>query len=372
MNQESRRVRNRFAAVVATLSATVLLLVLLPIASAAAASPWWQVLDGSRPSHLWVPKDNVQEVRAEGPLTGLTLEGSFVACIGSFCSAFGFPNSETAAQLQEALEAPAAYGPGNVEVVEDPESSRRFLITSVGEDAGRSVPPLAALGGGTAKVVTVGGSGRLILTVTNLGNAPVDGTSTPITIVDELPEGVIATNVEGYANFQGQAFPISCTVNATDLVTCQFEGTVPPYEALEIEVSVSVTGDPPAAGAPGTVTVSGGNAPSKVAAQVIEVSPEDTPFGIERFSAQVEKEGGEPATQAGAHPFQMTTTIQFNAGHYRPGGTRNQSSVDQPAIPRNLRFPLPAGLVGNATAVPYCEMTDFFERLPEGNCPAEA
>ncbi|HKO37143.1 MAG TPA: hypothetical protein VJU14_02105 [Solirubrobacterales bacterium] len=220
--------------------------------------------------------------------------------------------------------------------------------------------------------MTAGGSGRLILTITNLGDAPVDATDTPVTIVDELPEGVIATNVEGYANFQGQAFPISCAVNAADLVTCQFEGTVPPYEALEIDVSVSVTGDPPAAGAPGTVTVSGGNAPSKVAAQVIEVSPEGTPFGIERFSAQVEEEGGEPATQAGAHPFQMTTTIQFNAGPYRPGETRNQSSVDQPAIPRNLRFPLPAGLVGNATAVPYCEMTDFFERLPEGSCPAEA
>ena len=66
------------------------------------------------------------------------------------------------------------------------------------------------------------------------------------------------------------------------------------------------------AGAPGKVTVSGGNAKVATATQAIKVSPEPTPFGIDHFSTQAEEEGGDPAIQAGGHPFQLTTTLQFN------------------------------------------------------------
>ena len=140
MSQENRSMPNRLATVVATLSVSILLLGLLPIASATAASPWWQVLDGSRPTNLWIPADNVQEIQvAPGGEAFVTLEGAPVACMYSpFCFIFGLPTTETAQQLQEALEAPAAYGPGNVEVTEEPASSRRFLVKSVGEDAGPS------------------------------------------------------------------------------------------------------------------------------------------------------------------------------------------------------------------------------------------
>jgi hypothetical protein len=264
----SSRVVTAFAA----LGAAALMLA-LPAASAAAPSPWWQILDGSRPSNLWIP------------------EG--------------------------------------------------------------------------------GSSGRLILTITNLGNAPADGTETPITIVDELPEGVVATGVEASSGQLDRFGPVDCEVEAPDLVACSYEQTLPPYESIEIDVIASLTGEPPVAGKPGTVTVSGGNAPPKSAPQEITVSPEETPFGIERFSAQAEEEGGALVTQAGKHPFQLTTTIQFNAGDYHAGSNRRESNVDQPAIPRNLRFPLPAGFVGKATAVPTCAMTDFFETAEQGSCPPQ-
>jgi hypothetical protein len=373
MNQENRRMPNRLAVLAATLSATAMLLILLPIASAAAASPWWQILDGSRPSNMWEPRNQVQELQANPPFTLVSLEGVPVACMFSpVCAAFGLPNSETAQQLEEALESPSAYGSGDVEVVEETAGSRRFLITSVGDDAGRAVPALAVNEPSTVKTLIEGGSGRLILTITNLGNAPVDGTETPVTIVDELPEGVIAEGVEASAGWKNESGPVDCAVEAADLVTCNFEGTLPPYEAIEIDVVASLTDSPPVAGAPGQVTVSVGNAPSKSTAQTIRVSPEEVRFGIERFSAQPEEEGGDPATQAGSHPFQLTTTIQFNAGNYLAGKDRVSSTVEQPDLPRNLRFPLPAGLVGSATAVPYCEMTDFYELVEEGGCAAES
>jgi len=384
MSQEKRRMPNRLAALAATVGATAMLLALLPIA-AMAASPWWQILDGSRPSNLWEPTDNVQEIESEKDLGSgvliakIEVQGSVVGCLGTgvlfgfmtadeLCQAQGIAPeaTETAAELEALLEGP--FGTSAVEVSGGPAGGSPFLVTTPEKHA----PPIvvsAVLGTATAKVISGGGSGRLVLTLTNLGNAPVDGTETPVTITDELPEGVKAEGVEAFAGFQNKHGPVDCTV-AADLVTCNFEGTLPPYEAIEIDVLATLAGSPPTAGASGRVTVSGGNAPSKSVAQEIVVSPEEVRFGIERFSAQSEEEGGDPGTQAGSHPFQLTTTIQFNAGDYVLGKDRRHSTVEQPALPRNLRFPLPAGLVGSATAVPYCEMSDFYELAEEGSCPA--
>ena len=42
-----------------------------------------------------------------------------------------------------------------------------------------------------------GGESRLVLEVSNLGDAAVDGLTNPVTIVDRLPAGVTATHVYG-------------------------------------------------------------------------------------------------------------------------------------------------------------------------------
>jgi hypothetical protein len=358
--KETSTMPKRFASLAALLGATVLLL-LLPAMASAAPSPWWQVLSGSRPTNMWVPENQVQELQKGNTALLLEYEGAWVACMGSAaCTSLGFANSETAEQLQEALEASNVYGAGNVEVQEEPASSSHFLITSIGDYAGRAAPLIKiAFGEGTTKVIQSGGSGRLLLTLTNLGDAPVDGSGTPVTIVDELPEGVEATGVEGFAGPLGKSGPVDCAVEASDLVSCSFEGTLPPYEAIEIEVPATLTGNPPTEGAPGKVTVSGGNARTASDSQEVRFSPEPTPYGIERFSSRAEEEGGEATIQAGRHPFQVTNTIQLNSGPLTPAADRDETRVEQPALPRNLRFPLPAGLVGNAAAMAQCSMNDF-------------
>lgn len=369
----------RLPTLVTLMVAALLLSAALPVASASAAEPWWQVLTGSRPTNMWEPEDNVQALQASAEAATLvSLEGTPVACMYSaFCPLFGLPNSETAGQLKEALEAPGAYGPGNIEVTESPESSRRFLITSVGEDAGRAVPALSASGEGAhVEVLTEGGSGRLVLTLTNLGDAPVDGSGTPVTIVDKLPQGAIATDVEAFAGGYDTYGPVECVVEAADEVACSYEGVLPPYQAIEIEVFTSLVGSPPVVGNSGEVTVSGGNASSVRAEQNIVVSDEPVPFGIEKFSAVAEEEGGDPVTRAGSHPFQFTTTLQLNAGAVHPTldtgviGAR-YLATEQPGLPRNLSFPLPAGLVGNATAMPQCKMATFLPKKGEAinACP---
>ena len=315
-------------------TATALLGALFAGSASAAQSPWWQVLDGSRPSHLWEANDNMQEVETE-KLFGLIfaakveVNGKAVGCLGAgevpefsltanaLCEEkTGFPASETAAEVEAMLEGP--YGP-TVEVSGGPVGGAPLEVRVPGSGAAPIELDLIVfgpfkLGTASVKVLSPGGSGRLLVTVTNLGDAPVDGTEVPVTIQDELPEGAIATSAKASAGVntrQGPAFgPLDCAVKASDEVLCSFEGTLPPYESIELEVLTSLQGSPPLQGEPGKITVSGGNAPSASREQKIIVSPDPVPYGVERFSAQAEEEGGGLARQAGGHPFQFTTTVQ--------------------------------------------------------------
>jgi hypothetical protein len=394
----------RFLIALFALVALLVLSVASPASAAAAAQPWWQILDGSRPSNLWEPTDSVQEIQtakrevfgSEALIGKVKLEhgdedigcmaaGTFFGFEAGFiCEAFfGLPAIETAADLEAVLE--TAFGTSEVDVSGGPAGDQPFVVTV----SDRSVPPVlvspleteeGSVGTANTTILSFGGSGRLVVTVTNLGNKAVDAGAEPVTIVDELPEGVVASYAEAFAGADDQEGQ-GCDIEAAGRkVSCRFDGIeLPAYESIEMEIPVSLIGEPPTAGAPGTITVSGGGTEEKSASQVINVSPEKVSFGIERFSAVAEEEGGSVATQAGKHPFQFTNTLQFNAGQLQPpsgrasGRFRWKSTVEQPAQPRNFRFSLPAGLIGNTRTVPQCSLADFSaigEHSPN-ECPDE-
>jgi hypothetical protein len=352
-------------------SAVTVSLCLLPTAPASAEpSAWWQVLTGSRPTNLWEPRSQVQQINA--PATPF-----FLSVKGESAGAFNGPfPPATASNIQSALE--SIYGSGNVQVSGGPGGSIPLLVTWIGDKAEEQVSPVeieSPLAPASTKTLVWGGSGRLVLTITNLGDRPVDATSTPVQIIDELPDGVEATGVEGFAGAQDLSGPVDCAVETPQEVTCTFEGTLPSYEAIEVEILGKLTGSPPVVGEPGKVTISGGETPSASAVQSIEVSPEPTPFGIEQFSARAEEEGGLSTTQAGSHPFQVTTTIQLKSGRLLPGKKRKENVIEQPALPRNFRFSLPAGLVGNVSKMAQCKMADFLSssrNVSINDCPAES
>lgn len=368
----SKETPNMFRRLIALVVALVAVSAMtVPVATATAASPWWQILDGSRPTNLWKPSPSRQEIVTQsGEVEGLhgvvqliQMKGETVGCLGAgeaayFCNFFehGAPPIETASQLEALLK--TAYGRNDVSVTGGPVGSAPLIVT-----VGGSVPTpefLPIAGTATDKVLDPGGSGRLVVTLTNLGDAEVDGTADPVTIVDELPEGVVATGVEAFGGVSDKSGPVDCEVETQTKVVCSFENELPSYEAIEIEIPVDTVGESPAAGAPGKISVSGGNAPAKSSSQEINISPDAVPFGIERFSAIAEEEGGGEARRAGSHPFQLTTTLQFKAGRLIFGTSRGHSDVVQPAQPRNLRFTLPVGLVGNATVVPTCSVAEFY------------
>jgi len=363
---------NPLATIVATLGAVVVLIAGWAAPTASAASPWWGVTTGSYPGNMWEPTDSMQVIETEespplGAAIGLKVREKSIACLGTGLAALficpsntGFSAIETAGQLEALLE--TAFETSAVEVTGGPVGGDPFVVTVPGRPA-PSLGVEAFFGKAHVETKSVGGSGRLAVTLTNLGTAAVDGGAKPVTIVDKLPAGMEAVEVEGLAGEGGIFGPVDCSIVSPSEVSCEFQDKLPPYQAIEVETSVILTGSPPAAVAPGTVTVSGGGAPPiPPVEQTVKVSPEPTPFGIEHFSARSEDEGGTATTQAGSHPFQLTTTIQLKSGNRIPAaGVGEGTRVEQPAMPRNLRFPLPAGLVGNTSEIPQCPVAAFLE-----------
>jgi hypothetical protein len=336
-----------------------LLIATLGLAQAAvAATPVWQVSGGFAPTHLGPPKSEVQAISTFPGFSSarLVVEEQEIGEI--------FPGT-SAAEAQTLLEVP--YGAGNVEVSGGPVGTAPLVITWTGALAGELIPKIRVPGAEdvTTRVITEGGSGQIVVVATNLGDASVNGASpnTPVTIADELPPGLEATSVSGGAGTNGRhggAVVCPAVSNPTS-VTCEFDGSLSPYNFLEVTINVRVVG---AVSAQNEVSVAGGGAKSASTAQSVSLSGEPAPFGIENYELTPTNEDGSIDTQAGSHPFQLTTTLALNKilleNRQAPAGLTQ----------RDLQFRLPPGLVGNTTAVRQCSELDFASS--EGDrCPAD-
>ena len=82
---------------------------------------------------------------------------------------------------------------------------------------------------------------------------------------------------------------------------------------------------------------------------------ESNPFGVAQYKMVAEEEGGGISTQAGVHPFQLTTTAVFNESE----ATANYKDQEPPGMAKDLTFQLPAGLIGNPTPFPQCTDAQF-------------
>ncbi len=203
-----------------------------------------------------------------------------------------------------------------------------------------------------------GGQGELMVVVSNLGDTPVEGGKEQVTITDKLPTGLEAVTIMGQIK---NHTPVECTL-AT--LMCTFKGVLYPYEQTTVAIKVKVP-----AGAGGSLSdqasVEGGGAAKATRKLAIPASGEPAGYGVEDYELTPFNENGTPATQAGAHPFQLTTTLALNQAILTEAGGR------QPVeLPKDLSFHLPSGLVGNPNAVPQCTMANFFALVFETNlCP---
>jgi hypothetical protein len=234
------------------------------------------------------------------------------------------------------------------------------------------------------------GEGTIVVNATNLGDAPV--ASGPITFTDTLPAGVILQKAEFFVSSffinpqaagprfdlgpsgifglpfcQTTANSVSCTLPPSSFEAEElFVKPLVPYSG-ELELRLAVKTLPGAvSGGLNETTASGGTTPPAAARRALTIGDDPVRFGVEEFALRPEEEGGETATRAGSHPFQLTNTVTFNRNSSNP--------LTPPALPRNLHFRLPAGQLGNPTALPQCSDLDFATILEGGQanlCPAD-
>ncbi|MFI4990937.1 MAG: hypothetical protein ACHQHO_08530 [Solirubrobacterales bacterium] len=224
------------------------------------------------------------------------------------------------------------------------------------------------------------GEAKLIVAATNVGDAPTSG---PITITDKLPANIQASAIIAHAELEATSSFCQGPPSSASEPSCTYEKAVAPYERLEIEITVKTSGAH--TGEVNTLSVSGGGAPATPPlARPLRVSEEPVPFGIEKVELVPEEAAGEgvaggaPDRRAGSIPFQLTTELDFNQKlEAYPGFVSLQGRgavASAPALPRDLAFKLPPGLLGNVNSLAQCSDTEF-ATIFTGNfngCPASS
>jgi hypothetical protein len=348
-----------------------LLVMCVSVAPASAASSWWHLTSGSRPTNLHAgsAESEVQQITVTASEGEFVLSEPVATAKEEFFNAKGEPEfaflpfNATARQVEEGLE--SFYGAGSVKVTGGPgdaTGSKAYVVTFTGTLADKRLEPIATRlstitdfpGKVSVSEVTQGRpDGQVVVTASNLGDASVNGGTVPVEIVDKLPAGLRAVTVEGVAGGGGNRFdgPVECSIEP---IECRFGGVLPPYDQVEVVIGVVVEGA--SSGELNEASVSGGGAPGASAKHAISVGG-STPFGVEDYELSPEEEGGVVDTQAGSHPFQLTTTLALNEV-LEPEGDLGVRSFPA-ALDKDLRFRLPPGLIGNPTPFPRCTLAQF-------------
>jgi hypothetical protein len=346
------------------------------VAPAFAASPWWHLSTTSRPSYIapgqaqdeaWQLTVNANEgvYVIEGPLVnGEVMDRALRV-------------NEAPEEVQEVFE--EFYGPGTVEVLGGPGSdpsieygAYEIRFRGALTDKLVAVPPIIRnlttfyeeeeppTGVVSLRELSMGRpDGHILVTATNLGDEYANPSDDPITISDRLPAdleaiGIEADADEAYGEGEGQVGGNALTCELGSL-TCTFTGTTPqklvgPYEQIQVRIAVKVKAGGGAEES-NEADIAGGGAKGVTVKRPVVISAAPPPFGVNTYEMRPEDEGGNVDTQAGSHPFQLTTTILFN-----------EEVEGQPvALAKDLHFNLPPGLIGNPTPIEQCPLQDFLD-----------
>ncbi len=227
------------------------------------------------------------------------------------------------------------------------------------------------------------------VTATNIGGATTSGA---VTIEDELPPGVTPHRVsllwsglssvpnrhenEDLGEAMCTTVPLRCKVPAIFFSENHKPGApagVQPDETLKMWVSVTV--DEPAAARLLTneAIVSGGNAASVTTSSANSVEVTAPPLGFSAFDAPLSDAAGAAQTQAGAHPYELSTQLDLNSVmRETPEGAVGATTVKDV---RDVIVDLPPGLAGSAVSAPACTLHQLSSRGARGEqgvsgCPA--
>jgi hypothetical protein len=208
-------------------------------------------------------------------------------------------------------------------------------------------------------------------------------TSGPVTVADQLPEGLVLTGRPGApvvsgAGWKGGAGEGSCKgVSGGAGFTCMTSKPLAPgesYPPITVHVRVggeAPVGSPPSGGVTNTVAVSGGGAATALASDPTTIAPA-VPFGIQSFTTSVTESLGNPFTQAGGHPFAANATFVFNYTIENEGGLQTAGGT-----PKDVETELPPGFIGDPQNTTRCTDAQVQQKPkepepPETECPADS
>ena len=367
--------------------AALVVLLACAAAPAFAQSPWWSLGSNAEPTYLRTGQasQGVQELAVIPPVGfGLTLPHvgplapgpgeehfefltePYFATLGS---TFQHPLLANAANLQKALVAVSSYGPGTV-VTESPippvnvgePPGVKFTITTPGPVPQLELSEEEIFEEGTKsehfslRVVKQGSlDGRIVVSATNLGDRAVEAASSPVTITDKLPAGLEVAGLAGHSGERHNSYgEVSCSEPQPREVRCTYEGTLPSYQPIEVQIGVDVTPGAHPEKALNEASVSGGGAPSRSLSEDVIFSEKPVPFGFEKFATVAEETGGATDTQAGSHPFQVTGAFTLNQ-------VFKNGEAATPQLAKDIASQLPPGLIGNPSPFARCPQPEFLE-----------
>jgi uncharacterized repeat protein (TIGR01451 family) len=191
-------------------------------------------------------------------------------------------------------------------------------------------------------------------------NAGDEASSGKVTVTDTLPAGITAVEV-----IQNPYEP-SFSCSGSTVVTCETEESIPQgHFGSFINIIVSAPGPAMSGVLENLVTVEGGGLPSATAVQETTIG-KPAVFEVNEFAFEAGFAGGLAASQAGAHPWEITTSLGVPA----TDGPAKGSVVGEPHLfspARNIKtvsVELPVGFLGDPLATERCTEST----LREGAC----
>jgi hypothetical protein len=347
----------------------VLLCALGGAAPAFGASPWWHLSFEGRPASVQpgVAEDAVQEFTVALGERYQFKSKQLINESGEH-EKFNEPGEEppyttmeghagSDQEMREALE--TMWGHGTVEVTGGPENEGKYLVKWIGARADLPVEGMLLDNrAGLDKVIAEGRSdGEIVVNAMNLGETTVDAASAAVTLADKLPTGLKAVHTEAYVWGSNREPLLNDCVEPAG--PCTDTNSVGQYSGLEMIIYVNANSGAKS-GEVNEASVSGGGIPAVARREPMRMSDTPPPFGVENYELDAEEQGGALDTQAGSHPFQLTTTISLNQG---------SNPAKTPAgLVKDLSFQIPPGLIGNPTPFAQCSNVAFTH---SAGCPLD-
>jgi hypothetical protein len=220
------------------------------------------------------------------------------------------------------------------------------------------------------------------VTATNAGSTPTDGS--PVKFTDIVPAGLMVQKVKFF--WSGiDRLKLEGLTHATDLapylcktaakVECEFPGLlagfeggsiVAPNDTLQMVVYTTVNEPAGRGSLMNTATISGGGAPQVSVSQQNELGSAPSSFGVSGFDFYIDGLDGRQDSQAGDHPYELTTTINLNSEIRKTP----ESGVEPTSVEdlKDAVVDLPLGFAGSTLAAPECTLAQLSSKV---GCPPD-